>query len=103
MRRCAPMIEIHLYGKLRRFAEQKNCRADSVVAVEFGRGATIRSVLESLGVPKAEIGSNIFRNGRYSTLDSYLCDDDRLGIFPDDMQLLYKWYFEPEKGKPLYD
>lgn len=87
------MIEVHLYGKLRRFADNQNPSSDSIVYVPFASGITIRGVAESIGIPLQEIGSNIFLNGVYSILDNKVKDGDRLGLFPDDMQLLYKWYF----------
>jgi len=50
-------------------------------------------VLERLGIPMEEVGSNIFLNWQYSVLTRKVKDGDRLAVFPDDMQLLYKWYF----------
>jgi len=44
-------------------------------------------------VPVKEVGSNIFLNWQYSGLNRRVQKGDRLAIFPDDMQLLYKWYF----------
>ena len=44
-----------------------------------------------------ELGLNIFLNGEYSNLSRPVRDGDRLGIFPYDMQLLYKWHFK-KKG-----
>ena len=40
-----------------------------------------------------EIGSNIFLNGEYSKPTRHVRDGDRLALFPDDMQVLYRWYF----------
>ncbi len=88
------MIEVHLYGKLRRFAKEQDPTGDSVVHVPVQEGDTIQKVLERLGVPMEEIGSNIFLNRQYSALTRKVRDGDRLAVFPDDMQLLYKWYFE---------
>ncbi len=88
------MIEIHLYGKLRRFAKDQDPTGDSVVHVPVREGDTIQGVLERLGVPIEEVGSNIFLNWQYSALTRKIKDGNRLAVFPDDMQLLYKWYFE---------
>ena len=87
------MIEIHLYGKLRRFADEQHPASDSVVHVPVQEGDTIQGVLERLGIPMEEVGSNIFLNWQYSALTREVKDGDRLAVFPDDMQLLYKWYF----------
>jgi len=88
------MIEVHLYGKLRRFAPDKDPTGDSVVCVPVEEDDTILDVLVRLGVPLHEVGSNIFLNWQYSGLGRRVQKGDRLAIFPDDMQLLYKWYFQ---------
>lgn len=87
------MIEVHLYGKLRRFAEDPDPTSDSVVRVPVVEDDTIGQVLARIGIPLEELGSNVFLNGEYSGLARPVKPSDRLGVFPDDMQLLYKWYF----------
>ena len=87
------MIEIHLYGKLRRFSDQKSPLHESIVFLDVRDGDSIRSVVERIGIPFGELGSNIFLNGEYSGLERPVKDRDRLGLFPNDMQLLYRWYF----------
>jgi molybdopterin converting factor small subunit len=89
-------MDIHLYGKLRRFAGEQRPDAVSLVQATVQEGDTIASVLQRLGVPLEELGSNIFLNYSYSALDRPVHPGDRLAVFPDDMQLLYKWYFEKE-------
>jgi hypothetical protein len=96
------MIEIHFYGKLRRFAPVTDPTALSVVSAPVREGDTIRSVLQRLGVPMEEVGANLFLNWQYSALERGVADGDRLAVFPDDMQLLYKWYF-PKAGQDVRD
>jgi len=88
------MIEVHLYGKLRRFTDNLDPRRDSIVYVPVIDGDTIGDVIQRIGIPEKDLGSNIFLNGEYSALSRKVKDSDRLGIFPDNMQLLYKWYFK---------
>lgn len=88
------MIEVHLYGKLRRFAPNPDPTRDSVVYVPVEENDTIMDVLARLGAPLKEVGSNIFLNWQYSGLSRRVHKGDRLAVFPDDMQLLYKWYFK---------
>jgi hypothetical protein len=45
-------------------------------------------------IPLDELGRNLFLNGEYSGLKRPVKDNDRLGIFPDDMTLLYRQYFK---------
>ena len=87
------MIEVHLYGKLRRFAEDPDPTSDTIVRVPVTEGDTIGRILERIGISLEEVGSNVFLNGEYSGLNRPVNPGDRLGVFPDDMQLLYKWYF----------
>jgi len=87
------LIEVHLYGKLRRFSDNLDPTRDSIVNLPVEEGDTIEDILRRIGIPNEEIGSNIFLNGEYSALKRRVRDGDRLGVFPDNMQLLYKWYF----------
>ena len=87
------MIEVHLYGKLRRFTDNQDPAHDSIIYTPVKEGDTIGDVVRRIGIPLKALGSNIFLNGEYSTLGRTVKDGDRLGIFPNDMQLLYKWYF----------
>lgn len=98
----ARLIEVHLYGKLRRFATDSDPTADSIVYVSAARGETIEDILRKIGIPQEELGMNIFLNGEYSSLMRQVRSGDRLGVFPDDMQLLYKWYFH-KAGDEAHD
>jgi len=87
------MIKVHLYGKLRRFTDNQDPSRDSIITAPVRDGDSIESIVQRIGIPPKELGKNIFLNGEYSALERKVSDGDRLGIFPDDMQLLYKWYF----------
>ena len=86
------MIEVWLYGKHRRLVPNSARDANSIVYVPVQDGDTILSVLERIGIPLEET-SNIFLNGELSAPSRSVAEGDRLGVFPDDMALLYKWYF----------
>ena len=88
------MIEVHLYGKLRRFTDNQDPTRDSIVNVPVKNGDSITTIAQRISIPLEELGTNIFLNGEYSALERKVSDGDRLGIFPDDMKLLYKWYFD---------
>jgi hypothetical protein len=47
-------------------------------------------------VPHAET-SNVFVAGELCALSKNVEDGQRVGVFPDDMALLYKWYFNKQK------
>lgn len=87
------MVEVHLYGKLRRFTDNQDPSQDSIINIPVSDGDSIENIARRIGIPLEELGSNIFINGEYSALTRKVNDGDRLGIFPDNMQLLYKWHF----------
>jgi len=87
------MIEIHLYGKLRRFGTEPDSTRDSILHVRVQGDETIADITRRLGVPPEELGRNIFLNGQLSALSRRVQAGDRLGLFPPDMSLLYRQYF----------
>jgi hypothetical protein len=82
------MLEIHLYGKLRRFTDNQDPTRDSIIHIPVEEGDTIESIARRIGIPSEEIGSTIFLNGRYFSLDRKVNNGDRLGIFPDNMAMI---------------
>ena len=85
------MVEVRLYGSLRRFAPEPAVIGESIVRVPFVSGETVEAVLIRLGVdPSLEV-SNVFVNGRYHyhALGMPVSDGDRLGVFPKNMGMLY--------------
>lgn len=105
------MIEVRLYGKLRRFGSDPRGDRETVVYLETGPGETVGDALARLSIPQAEI-AHIFLNGRLLTtcnsmapwlryqrvrediptcepnLDYPLRDGDRLSLFGRDMAML---------------
>ncbi len=91
------MIEVHLYGKLRRFTNNLDPSRDSVIRIPASEAETIQDIIRQIGIPREELGNNVFLNGEYSDFTRKVKAGDRLGIFPDDMQLLYKWHFSKKE------
>jgi hypothetical protein len=89
-------VEVWLYGKLRRFATQREVAGNSIVHVLVEEGDTIEAVMRRIGINLRET-SNIFLNGELSLPARQVKGGDRLGIFPSDQALLYKWYFEKKE------
>ena len=103
------MVEIHLYGKLRRHAQHCRPAEDCVIMYIDGAGDTLGSVLADTGIPVDEI-NHIFVNARLyasrnrmapfygyrqtgsdlSTWDlSFPVEGgDRIGLFGQDMSIL---------------
>jgi hypothetical protein len=102
-------MEIHLYGKLRRYAKQARPSSDCAIVLEPGPGETIASLLVHMGIPVDEI-NHIFFNSKllasrssmapfmgYLQARSNLYDwnlnvpinnGDRIGLFGADMAVL---------------
>jgi len=82
------MIEVHLYGKLRRFTNNQDPTRDSIRYVPVREGDNIREIIKRIGIPPEEVGKNMFLNGEYSHLGRLVKDGDRLGLFPDNMDMI---------------
>lgn len=105
------MIELHLYGDMRRYASGKTPNGASVSNLRFADVRTVGDVLRQVGIEPAEVG-HIFLNGKLlytrsrmapwlgypraedrvpvdgSHLDATLRSGDRLGLFPKRMSML---------------
>mgnify|MGYP000462906241 CR=1 FL=1 len=85
------MIEMRLYGTLRRYGPTGNPRVECVVQAEAAPGdETVRDLLAGLGIPPGEVAS-VFINGRWTSagVDAPIAGVTRLGLFPAEMSLLY--------------
>jgi len=103
------MIEIHLYGKLRRYGQKLKPGQNCVLTLEARPGETVSSLLARTGIPVDEV-NHIFLDSRLvasraraAVLYGYLqCranvhdwdlkvpvgDEARLGLFGQDMAML---------------
>jgi hypothetical protein len=105
------VIELHLYGDLRRHAGKETIGSQSVVQLVIGHNETLGSVLRKAGIDPAEVGQ-VFLNHQLldsrcsmrlwlgyqsareriptdgSYLDSPVRSGDRLGLFPTNMAML---------------
>jgi hypothetical protein len=105
------MLEIYVYGDLRRYAPESRPDRESVMRLASQPGETVGTVLERLGIPPAEVchiflngGLLVTRNGMAPWLDypqatggaggdsggmdTPVQGGDRLGLFAHDMALL---------------
>jgi len=105
------MVEVHLYGSLRRYAPDPRPNRESVVRLEPQPGETVGTLLARLNIPSAEV-YHVFLNGallstgnnmspwlgyqqvrdgapnREQRLDVPVRSGDRVGLFARDMALL---------------
>jgi len=105
------MVEIHLYGTLRRYAATPRPDRESVIRVEPGPDETVGTTLVRLGIEPAEV-CHVFLNGallstgnsmgtwlgyqatratvpeQVAALGTPVRPGDRIGLFARDMALL---------------
>jgi molybdopterin converting factor small subunit len=58
----------------------------------------VSDILDKYNIKEHEI-IHIFVNGRYSGLTKKVKDGDIVAIFPINMSVLYKWYFNREEDE----
>jgi len=85
------MVEVRLYGRLRRFAQNPEVTAESIAWVSVEGEVKVEEVLRRLGIDPEKEVSNIFINGRYyyDARERTVRSGDRVGVFPKDMAMLY--------------
>lgn len=83
-------IEIHLYGKLRRFGPQADTDRECLILMPIEAATTVGELLQKAGIPLDEV-SNIFLDGFYDrdAIEKPVAGLARIGVFPKDMSLLY--------------
>lgn len=103
------MIDIHVYGKLRRFAADRNPDDDSILWVESVERETIGELLKRVGIDEDEIYTIFLNSSLLVTrtrmgpylgyqqadkrvhvwdLSTLVKDGDRVGLFGRDMATL---------------
>jgi molybdopterin converting factor small subunit len=93
-------IEVRLFGNLREKGTNQNYEvgAPSVQHIDNSNLERIEDVLKRFSINEDEV-CHIFVNGTYSGLRKKVSDGDRIGIFPRNMAVLYKWYFKREEDE----
>ncbi|MCL5265788.1 MAG: hypothetical protein M1343_11480 [Chloroflexi bacterium] len=84
------MIEVHLFGKLRRFGPHADKDRECVIQTSADATTSVGELLISLGIPLEEV-SNVFLDGVYTraAFEKPVAGVARIGLFPRDMCLLY--------------
>ena len=91
------MISVKLYGDLREKQRNESTGGiPSIITINDDELITISDLLRYLDI-KPDETSHIFVNGTYSGFSKKITNGDNIGIFPRNMALLYKWYFQKEE------
>jgi len=87
-------ILVKIFGDLRKKIEGFNVTNSLPLNLHVASDGinTIADILNKYAIDKEETG-HLFVNGTYSGFKKKVKDGDRVGLFPNNMKLLYKWYF----------
>lgn len=87
-------ILVKFFGDLAKKVSQKETSIESPFSLKIETQGIeyIADILKKYSIEKSET-SHIFVNGVYAGFRKRVKDGDRVGIFPKNMGLLYKWYF----------
>ncbi|NVM18472.1 MAG: MoaD/ThiS family protein [Candidatus Lokiarchaeota archaeon] len=87
-------ILVKIFGDLRKKIEGFNVTNSLPLNLHIESDGinTIADILDKYKINKEET-SHLFVNGTYSGFNKRVKDGDRIGLFPKNMSLLYKWYF----------
>jgi len=93
-------IQVKLFGDLRRKTHKKITSVGSPVILDVDNAEItyISDILKKLNMTENEV-SHIFVNHRYSGFHKKVENGDLIALFPRNMGLLYKWYFNREEDE----
>ncbi len=82
------MLDIHLFGKFRKFSENSRPTDDSTLQLRFYEGETVEKLLLRIGIDPDNVGE-LLVNFAVAELDNIIPrEDSRISIFPTGMVLL---------------
>ncbi len=92
-------IIIKLFGDLRkRFQQDVSGGMPIFLEIEPAGVQRVVDILSKLKLAKEEV-SHIFVNNKYSGFQKKVQNKDLVAIFPKNMGLLYKWYFNKDEDE----
>ena len=92
-------VTVKLFGDLRKKGAHEVTGGVPKLSTITSKGlTTVSDLLTHLNIKHSET-SHIFINGVYSGFSKTIKDGDCISIFPRNMALLYKWYFQKEEEK----
>lgn len=90
-------IHVRIFGDLKGKVSQGkgDPGAATVLDLDASKYNKVLDILKEFSIEEGEV-SHIFVNHVYSSTKKKVKNGDRIGIFPKNMGLLYKWYFNKE-------
>lgn len=81
------MIEIHLYGNLRKLVAGSSCSDDTILEKEHIEGETFEQLVIRLALKPTDLG-DCFIDGTLAKKNYIINDNARVALFPFNMVLL---------------
>jgi len=93
-------MKVKLFGDLREKVERGEVIGGSsiILTINDPKIETVFDIVQKLSIEETEI-SHIFVNGKYSGLKKKVKNNDLVALFPRNMGLLYKWYFNRDEDE----
>lgn len=87
-------IHVKFFGNLVNKVSELGSKISSPLNIYINSNGVefVSDILKKFSINVSET-SHIFVNGIYAGFRKRVKDGDRVGIFPNNMGLLYKWYF----------
>ncbi|MBM7853980.1 sulfur carrier protein ThiS [Desulfohalotomaculum tongense] len=73
------LLEVRLYSGLEKYVE--NAQYGKPIQVELPEGATVKQLLDKLGIPQEQVFS-VLVNGTHYNCSDVMEDGDRVALFP---------------------
>jgi hypothetical protein len=83
----ANMIEVHLYGLLKKMVPGSKANEDTILLVKAEGGETFQEFIYRLTIEISYIGDCII-NGKLANHTDIIKSGDRVGLFPYNMRLI---------------
>jgi len=82
------MLDIHLFGKFRKFSENSNPTDNSTLQFKYNEGESVEELLIKIGIDPKNVGE-LMVNFAVAELETVIPrDGSRISIFPTGMVLL---------------
>jgi molybdopterin converting factor small subunit len=93
------LVQIKLFGDLRKKGSRKISGSLPLrLNINDSDIKNVKDIFGKLNIEEQEV-SHIFVNGRFSGPRKNVKDGDLVALFPKNMGLLYKWYFNREEDE----
>jgi len=92
-------IQLKLFGDLRRKVQDQISGTTSLkLKVDNSEFKKVMDIMKKFSIEEEEV-SHIFVNGSYAGFKKNINSGDVVALFPKNMGVLYKWYFNKEEDE----